>query len=90
MPVTAVAFLKSCLGIFFSLFSFSHFKTAQLHLKLSICEHLQIHILYETCQLADAAKETCLKQECFQGPLIGDLCGLQVSPGSDAEHNCFT
>lgn len=85
MPGTAS--LKSCLRSFFSL---SDFKTAQLCLKLSICGHLQLHILYETCQLADAAKETCFTQERFQGLLMGDLCGLQVSPGSDTEHYCIT
>lgn len=51
----------------FSCVSFTKLETARLHVKLSIFGHLQLHMLYETCQLADAAKETCSMQERFQG-----------------------
>lgn len=60
--------------------SFFKLKTAQHHLKVSTSGHLQLHMLYETCQLADAAKEACFIQECFQG-LLRWLVWAENVPG---------
>jgi len=84
MPASSAPSKSSLRSSFTQIFTFSSMARALL-------ETIDLWTPSDTISYnTDAARETRFTHEGFQGPLIGDLCGLRVSPGSDAEPYCNT